>query len=199
MMDTERIAHLKDKLQTWPGEMALTSTDIADLLALLDEKAEQIKAGAMNASALDCVRILKHGGEKGDIRLDADNPSPGLSPEDERALLWLENECQDCPKCLEFIATLRSRLTRPAPPVPERIKELMVAVCQWQTTRDLKKYPWTEEDKKAFGEVLRILQNQPAPPIWVDIAWLGRFHRASHYDEQVKMLREKGVEVIEKP
>jgi hypothetical protein len=33
-------AFLRDKLQSWPGEMALTSTDVADLLALLDERAE---------------------------------------------------------------------------------------------------------------------------------------------------------------
>lgn len=47
----------------------------------------------------------------------------------------------------------------PAPPLPERVKQLMVEVCTWQTTRDLKKYPWTDEDKKAFGEVLRILEH----------------------------------------
>jgi hypothetical protein len=50
------------------------------------------------------------------------------------------------------------------PSIPERIKELMVYVAHWQTTRDMKKFPWTEEDKKAFGEVLRILQRSlPAP------------------------------------
>ena len=32
---------------------------------------------------------------------------------DERAFLWLENECQECPKCMEFISHLRSRLTAP--------------------------------------------------------------------------------------
>ena len=34
-MNTERMAILKDKLQSWPGEMALTSEDVADLLAVL--------------------------------------------------------------------------------------------------------------------------------------------------------------------
>ena len=35
-MKKDQIAYLKDKLQSWPGEMALTSEDIADLLALLE-------------------------------------------------------------------------------------------------------------------------------------------------------------------
>jgi len=45
-MNEERIAYLKDKLKSWPGEMALTSADMADLLSLLDE-AEKTRAGAM--------------------------------------------------------------------------------------------------------------------------------------------------------
>jgi len=39
----ERVAFLKDKLQSWPGEMALTSEELADLLALLDDY-EKVKA-----------------------------------------------------------------------------------------------------------------------------------------------------------
>jgi len=39
---TDKIAILKDKLQSWPGEMTLTSMDIADLLSLLDE-VEQLR------------------------------------------------------------------------------------------------------------------------------------------------------------
>ena len=51
------------------------------------------------------------------------------------------------------------------PSIPERIKELMVYVAHWQTTRDMKKFPWTEEDKKAFGEVLCILQRSLPVPL----------------------------------
>lgn len=51
-MMKERIAWLKDKLKSWPGEMALTSEDVADLLAMLDEN-EKVKA---ERSELLCER-----------------------------------------------------------------------------------------------------------------------------------------------
>ena len=37
-----QIAYLKDKLQSWPDEMCLTSGDIADLITILNEKAGQL-------------------------------------------------------------------------------------------------------------------------------------------------------------
>jgi len=36
-MDNDKIVWLRDKLQSWPDEMCLTSGDIADLLALLND------------------------------------------------------------------------------------------------------------------------------------------------------------------
>jgi len=41
MIDAKRIAWLKDKLQSWPKTMAFTSEDAADLVALLNEKADE--------------------------------------------------------------------------------------------------------------------------------------------------------------
>ena len=110
-------ALLRDKLQSWPGDMALSSDDIADLFALIESS-----------------------GEKGRI------PSVAGELIDRE---WAEDEEQPAPS---------------PGPLHERIKELMVYVAHWQTTRDQKKFPWTDEDKKAFGEVLRILQRSlPAP------------------------------------
>lgn len=36
-MDNDKIAWLRDKLQSWPGEMCLVSEDIANLIAILDD------------------------------------------------------------------------------------------------------------------------------------------------------------------
>ena len=118
-MTPERIAYLKDKFQSWPGEMALTSEDIADLLLLLDEAEElrQIKAGE-GATAREAGT--------------APAPSPGLSDADERALDVLQDAAREgypyvCElesdrglwwaDVLKALAHLRSRLSAtPAPP-----------------------------------------------------------------------------------
>ena len=36
-LTNDELAFLRDKLQSWPGEMCLTSSDVADLIAIVDE------------------------------------------------------------------------------------------------------------------------------------------------------------------
>ena len=121
-MTPERIAYLKDKFQSWPGEMALTSEDIADLLLLLDEAEElrQIKAGE-GATAREAGT--------------APAPSPGLSDADARALDTLQDAAREgypyvyeyesdkelwWADALKALAHLRSRLAKPAPPASNK-------------------------------------------------------------------------------
>lgn len=110
-MKPDQIAILKDKLQGWPDAMCLTSKDVADLLSLLDEKAEQIKAGEDKAVKLT----------GGLTTAPVAETSPGL-PDDERALAVIDDTFKylkpDGPS-RKAAVYLRSRLAKPAPPADD--------------------------------------------------------------------------------
>ena len=104
----EAIKFLKDKIQSWPEEMCLTSTDVADLLAVLNDYARFQPlieaAGGWDASKLahlttarrkdkceTCDEATKMVLELADILTDIEfpantTPSPGPTEADERAM-----------------------------------------------------------------------------------------------------------------
>ena len=98
-MNKERIAELKDAVRELFQYVPVTPKNIqceADLLLLLDEKAEQIKAGATVGIPDDLT------GEEAEAiaanHYGVDPPSPGLHDADERERVrsLLEDVCGDC-------------------------------------------------------------------------------------------------------
>lgn len=55
----DRLAFLRDKLQSWPGEMCLTSEDIANLISLIESSPEPGKPAPLPAEVEEAWQTVR--------------------------------------------------------------------------------------------------------------------------------------------